>query len=200
MKKITTLLMAFMFSLSANATLITTELNNTNFNVGDVITADIIISDIELDDTFQKLVSSFELALSFNDAIVEFVSASFGDKIDVDPDPFYASEQYVTPTFRSVLLEEIGYALENDLFFAQDGLSSFVLASVHFNVIGTGTGSLGFLDTIIGDSFGNEFLDVSTTGQEYTVSNGTPVGVPEPSSIFLMILGMVFTLRLTKAH
>jgi hypothetical protein len=196
MKKLTLLLTAFLFSLSANATLITVELNNTDYNVGDAFSADIVISDIELDPTFQRIVGDFEFNLNFDNTIIEFVSASFGDKLDVDPDPFWASDQSILSSLGSVLLSEISYALDSDLFFAQDGLTSFVLASIDFNVIGTGMSTVGLSNVAIGDAYGNEFLAVSTMGKEYTVANGNPVGVPEPSTVFLMLIAMgVFVIR-----
>ncbi len=192
MKKLTMLLTAFLFSLSANATLITVELNNTDYNVGDVLSADIVISEIELDSTFQRIVGDFEFNLNFDNTVIDFISASFGDKLDVDPDPFWASDQSIISSLGSVFLSEISYALDSDLFFAQDGLTSFVLASIDFNVIGTGASFVNLSEVAIGDAYGNDFLAVNAIGQTYSVKNGNSVGVPEPSTVFLMLIAMFF--------
>lgn len=199
MNKLTTLLTAFLFSLSANATLITVELNDTDFTVGDVISADIVISEIELDPTFQKTVGDFEFMLNFDETIIEFVSAAFGDKLDVDPDPFWASDQSVIASIGSVLISEISYAFSTDLFFAQNGLASFVLASVDFNVIGAGAASAIDLSNVaIGDDLGASFMSVATMSQAYSAVNGNPIGVPEPSTVLLMLVAMGFFLKRQK--
>lgn len=198
MKRLTTLLTAFLFSLSANATLLTVELNNTNFNVGDVISADIVISEIELDPTFQKIVGDFEFIVNFDNTIIEFVSATFGDKLDVDPNPFWASDKLISNFVSSIKLSEISYALASDLFFAQDGLASFVLASVKFNVIGAGDSTIDLSNVALGDSYGNSFVSVGSMGQDYSTANANPVGVPEPSTVLLMLIAMGFILNRQK--
>lgn len=192
MKRLTTLLTAFLFSLSANATLITVELNDTDFSVGDVISADIVISDIELDPTFQKIVGDFEFMLNFDETIIEFVSAVFGDKLDVDPDPFWASDKSISALLSSIHLSEISYALASDLFVAQNGLASFVLASVDFNVIGAGASAINLSDVAIGDDLGASFVSVATMSQAYSAVNPNPVGVPEPGTILLLLTAMTF--------
>lgn len=192
MKRLTTLLTALLFSLCANATLVTVELNNTDFAVGDVISADIIISDIELDPTFQKIVGDFEFNLNFDGSIIKFISASFGDKLDVDPDPFWASDQSVIASVGNVLISEISYAFSTDLFFAQNGLASFVLASVDFSVIGSGASTISLSDVAIGNELGDQFNAVSTMGKNYMTSNANPVGVPEPGTIVLLLTAMAF--------
>ena len=47
MKKLITLLTALLVSLSTQATLLTVELNQDSYQMGDVLTANFIISDIE---------------------------------------------------------------------------------------------------------------------------------------------------------
>ena len=199
MKKITTLLTAFLFALNSNATLITVELDKTNVNVGDTITADIIISDIELDAGFQKLVASFEFDVMFDDSLLGFVSATFGSKLDVDP--FFASDQYIDSFFSgSVYLSEISYAWSSDLYDAQDALASFVLASVDFNVIGAGAGTVGLSNSFIGDDVGGAIEPVTQTGQDFIVSNDNPVNVPEPSTFLLMLMAAAGFVSQRKAR
>lgn len=196
MKKITLLLTALLFSFTSQATLLSIELNDNNYQVGDVLTADFIISDIEEDSFgFQKLLASFEFSLFWDSTMIQYVSSSFGDNLDVDP--FFASDQFTDITSGQLDLTEISYAWDFDLFAAQDGLSDFVLASVSFNVVnaGTGTGVLDLSNVDFGDDFGDAFTDVNSSDKAYTVTIGNPVNVPEPTALALMLVGLMLFIR-----
>jgi hypothetical protein len=49
-----------------------------------------------------------------------------------------------------------------------------------------------------GDDFGDAFTDVTSKDKTYSVTAGTPVDVPEPSSIVLVLMGLVFLVRQRK--
>ncbi|MEW6993749.1 hypothetical protein AADZ84_05710 [Colwelliaceae bacterium MEBiC 14330] len=186
MNKIILLLTALMISFSSQATLLSIELNQENYQIGDVLQADLVISDIEADSFgFQKLLASFEFNLLWDNALVEYASTSFGNKLDVDP--FGPSDQFLDVQSTSLLLSEISYAWSNDLFFAQDGLTSFVLASVNFNVTGTGSGTLVISNAALGDDFGGAF-NLSSNDKAFVVDSGLAVGVPEPSIVVLLAM------------
>jgi len=201
MKKLTLLLTALLFSFNSQATLLSIELNDNNYQVGDVLTADFIISDIEEDSLgFQKLLASFDFSLSWDNTMIQYVSSSFGDKLDVDPDPFYASDQYtdISNIMNGQLdLAELSYAWWEDLQETQDELSNFVLASVSFNVLdaGTGSGFLGLSNVDFGDDSGGAFTDVNSNNKAYTVTSGIPVNVPEPTALTLMLVGLMLFIR-----
>ena len=195
MKKLITMLMLTLVTLSSHATLLSVDLDNTNYQVGDVLSADIVISDIELDAVgFDKLVASFNTNFLFDDSILAFNNVSFGDKLDVDPDPLFASFKYDSlVSTGNVSIQEIAQAFSIDLFAAQDGLSQFVLATVNFNVLQSGISSLNFANVAIGDDFGLSFTNVQATGKSFTVANS--VAVPEPSTFILFIAAMMILLR-----
>jgi len=199
MKKLTLLLTALLFSFNSQATLLSIELNDNNYQVGDVLTADFIISDIEEDSLgYQKLLASFDFSLSWDNTMIQYVSSSFGDKLDVDP--FVLSDQFtdIANIMSGHLdLTEISYAWPSDLFYAQDELSNFVLASVSFNVldVGTGSGFLGLSNVDFGDDSGGAFTDVNSNNKAYTVTSGIPVNVPEPTALTLMLVGLMLFIR-----
>ena len=201
MKKLIVLLTALFMSLNSQATLLSIELNQSEYQVGDVLIADFVISDIE-DDLigFQKLLASFEFDVSWNGLMLDYVSTSFGDKLDVDPDPFFASEQLAIDLFGQLTINETSFAFSGDLFNAQDGLGNFVLASVDFTVVGEGTDTLMLSAVDFGDDFGDSFMNISSTNKAYTVTNNLPVNVPEPSVIVLMLMGLILLVRQRKMN
>jgi hypothetical protein len=198
MKKIILLLTALMITFSSQATLLSIELNQENYQIGDVLQADFVISDIEEDSFgFQKLLASFEFNLLWDNALVEYASTSFGNKLDVDP--FGPSDQFIDVQSTSVLLSEISYAWSDDLFFAQDGLSRFVLASVNFNVIGSGAGTLAINNAVFGDDFGGAF-NLSSNDKAFVVDSGIAVGIPEPTALVILAIALMILSRKKLQH
>lgn len=199
MKKIIALLTTVIITLNTQATLLTVEMNQNSYQIGDVLTADIIISDIEEDYLgFQKLLASFELEISWDNPMLDYTVTTFGVKLDVDPDPFYASDQSINEMASSLSLSEISYAFSDDLYWAQDGLDSFVLASVNFNVIGSGSDHLAFTNVALGDDFGDSFSQLTSIDKSYSVAVDNPVNVPEPSAMVLMLMALILLVRQRK--
>jgi len=196
MKKIITLLAGLLISLSSQATLLNIELNQDSYKIGDVLTADFIISDIEEDAVgFQKLLATFDFNASWDKSIIEYVSTSFGNKLNVGAG---GSDQFSDVMSNNLGLSETSYAWWDELLTVQDGLSSFVLASVDFTVIGNGNGTVDLSKVAFGDDFGAAFTDVSGTDKAYSVTSGNPVDVPEPTSIILMLVALTLLARQQK--
>ncbi len=193
MKKILSILTALIISFSSQATLLTIELNQESYEVGDILQADFVISNIEDDAMgFQKLLASFEFNLLWDSAIVDYASASFGNKLNVDP--FVPSDQYIDVQSDSSFLSEISYAWSDDLFFAQNGLASFVLASVNFNVIADGSSTLMLNSAVLGDDFGTAF-NLNSHDKSFVVDTGSPVDVPEPTVMALLVIALLTLTR-----
>ena len=199
MKKIITLLTGLLFSLSSQATLLNIELDKSSYQVGDVLTANIIISEIEEGDSaIQKLLASFEFDMSWDNTILEYSSFSFGSMLQ--PDSLNPSDQLIDVKADSLSLSEISYALWDELLSVQDGLSGFVLASIDFKVSGNGSGNLTLANVDFGDDFGDAFTNVNTEDKAYSVTSGTPVDVPEPTVIILMLIGLTLLVRKQKMN
>jgi hypothetical protein len=199
MKKIILLITLLLVSLNSQATLLSIELNQNSYQIGDVLTADFVISDIEDDSLgFQKLLASFDFNVSWSNSIIEYSSATFGSMLDVASDPLDYSDQYMNVMADSLSFGEISYAGSNDLFSAQDGVASFVLASVDFTVIGNGSGTLDLSNLAFGDDLTDAFTDVSSSNKAYSVTSGNPVDVPEPASIILVLMGLMLLARQQK--
>ena len=195
MKKTILLITLLLVSLSSQATLLSVELNQDSYQIGDVLTADFIISDIEEDSVgFQKLLASFDFTVSWDNSLIDYVSTTFANKLNVGA----GSDQYADVLTDSLALSENSYAWWDELLAVQDGLSSFVLASVDFTVTGNGSGTLDLSNLAFGDDFGDGFTHVSRNGKAYSVISGNPVDVPEPTSIILMFMALTLLLRQQK--
>jgi len=188
MKKLIAFCTSMLITLSAQATLINIELDKTIYQVGEVVQADIIVSDIERDLGVQKLVASFDFTLLFNSTLLTYESTTFGNLLDVEP--FLASDKEVTNSpLGSLSLSEISYAFGDDLFAAQDGLTSFVLASVNFTVLAHGLNVLNINNIDLGDDLSNSFTNVSSAPIEFIVEGST--SVPEVPTLAIFALGIL---------
>jgi len=198
MKTVILLITLLFVSLNSQATILSIDLNQDSYQIGDVLTADFIISDIEEDSAgFQKLLATFDFNVSWDNSIIEYVSSSFGDKLNVDAS---GSDQYLDVMADSLGFSEISFAWWEELLAVQDGLSSFVLASVDFTVIGNGSGTLDFSNVAFGDDFGGDFTNVASSDKAYSVTSGNPVNVPEPTSIILVLMALVLLARQQKVN
>ncbi|MBA6233627.1 MULTISPECIES: PEP-CTERM sorting domain-containing protein [unclassified Colwellia] len=196
MKKIIILLTTLFVSLSSQATLITVELNQNTYQVGDVLTANFIISEIEDDaSALQRMLSGFGFDVSWNNMMIEYSAVRFGDKLDAAPG--FSVQSPINLMANSLTLSETSYSWSDELFAVQNGLSRFLLASVDFNVVGAGNGlgSLDLSNVVLWDDFNIDFSDINSRNKEYSVTSSTPIDVPEPSSMVLMLMGFIFLVR-----
>ncbi|MBA6262419.1 MAG: hypothetical protein ACI9N3_002021 [Colwellia sp.] len=196
MKKIIILLTTLFVSLSSQATLITVELNQNTYQVGDVLTANFIISEIEDDaSALQRMLSGFGFDVSWNNMMIEYSAVRFGDKLDAAPG--FSVQSPINLMANSLTLSETSYSWSDELFAVQNGLSRFLLASVDFNVVGAGNGlgSLDLSNVVLWDDFNIDFSDINSRNKEYSVTSATPIDVPEPSSMVLMLMGFIFLVR-----
>lgn len=199
MKKIIMLVTMLLVSINSHATLLSIELDQESYQVGDVLTADFVISDIEEDVLgFQKLLATFDFTISWDNSVINYDSSSFGNKLNVG---FGGSDQSVFDIMTdSVTLSEVSYAWWDELLPVQDGLSQFVLASVNFDVTSAGTSMLDLTSVIFGDDFGSSFVDVSSTNASFSVNSAVPVDVPEPMTILLMVIALTVLARQRKLN
>jgi hypothetical protein len=196
MKKIIILLTTLFVSLSSQATLITVELNQNTYQVGDVLTASFIISEIEDDaSALQRMLSGFGFDVSWNNMMIEYSAVRFGDKLDAAPG--FSVQSPINLMANSLTLSETSYSWSDELFAVQNGLSRFLLASVDFNVVGAGNGlgSLDLSNVVLWDDFNIDFSDINSRNKEYSVTSANPIDVPEPSSMVLMLMGFIFLVR-----
>lgn len=183
MKKIITLLSAVVFSFTSQATLISVELDKDTYQQGETITADINVSNFNLDAFgFQELIGSFDINVDYDNSQVSVANVSFdqflngGNLID--------SSQDTVNTGSFINIYEQSW-LFDDLFFLQDGLPQFTLATISFNADMVGIGSIDLTPILLTDYVGNTITNFSVASDNYTISSAQ--AVPEPASALLML-------------
>ena len=151
---------ALLFSLHANATVISVDLDKASYEVGETISANLVLSDI------QTLVIAFDAKLDFNQDLVEFRSVSFGDFLSLpglDKDRVANAQNGQIDLFEMFM----GFAIE-DLFDlqAKQPSTSFVLATVTFKAIKHGMSHFGLsgLQVTYDDIANGTYTDEETRG------------------------------------
>lgn len=125
---------------------------------------------------------AYDLNVSFNPLLLQFLGATLGDPILGDQLDLLGlgSIQSVTPSAGSVGLFELSLDSIDDLNNLQS--PSFVLGTLSFQTIGLGTSSINIGVNALSDAYG----DALTSG----IQNGSVIvnasAVPEPNSVLLV--------------
>lgn len=162
-----------------------------NVPVGSSVDVALVISG--LTDGAAPSLSTFDLDVSFNPAILGFDNATFGDPVLGDQLDLsgMGSLTSATPGVDTVNLFELSFDSPSDLNTLQAG--SFTLATLTFNALSIGTSNLEISVNALGDSLGDPLTA--------TIQSGSIKSIPEPPSLLLVsmgILGMIGVMR--KAH
>lgn len=189
MKKLISFICVVLFSVSANATLISVELDKGVYQIGDTVTADIIVTGSSSFD-FSYLIGTLALDVIFDEQLVTFNSVSFGDNMNTgNPLDWFLGYQSVTPSIGAINLEEQSDLFFDDLFILQGGLPSFTFATLTFTASKVGSGFFDLSTLFLGDAFGGP-LASTTLSTSYDIEGAT--SVPEPSTIALFsVLGLL---------
>jgi len=175
--------LALSMSVASNATLLSVELDGSgSYEVGDTITANIIISDIEQIFGVNNVVGSFEFSLLFDDALMSFDSGIFGSGLDVVPlDP---SEQDITVFGNEIMISELSYGFFDELETAQS--DEFLLSSISFIASAAGNAGLSLDNILLSDDIGSpsSFNSIDSQGASLNIS-ADPQAIPEPSMLWL---------------
>jgi hypothetical protein len=127
---------------------------------------------------------TFDVNLNFDPTILSFNSAVFGDPIlgdQLDPTGLGNTISFSNPGFGTVELFDLSLDSASQLNGLQP--ASFILGSLVFDTIGTGTSALDLTINALGDANGNPLSASLQNGS----ADVNPVStVPEPSSALLL--------------
>jgi hypothetical protein len=146
-------------------------------NVGDIINVDIVISGLESDGENQ-IVSSYDLDILYDQAVISPVGVTFGTYLM----PFMQSSDLENPGL--VDIKELSTQNDDDSL-ASSQPDRFTLATILFNVTGSGASSLEFSF----DDRNNYVLGRDASPLELEVGRGEVAPVPEPTTLFLLGAG-----------
>ncbi len=156
--------------------------------LGSSVTVSMVIAD--LGDGVAPSLSTFDLDLTFDDGILSFTGATFGD-----PDPVLGDQldltgigplTVVTPAAGGVNLFELSLDPPSDLDDLQAG--AFVLATLTFDAQSSGISALMLSIIALGDAAGNP-LTADVLAGSITVPSVDTV-VAEPASLLLLLSGL----------
>jgi hypothetical protein len=157
-----------------------------NVNVGSPVTVDLVIDD--LGDGVAPSLSTFDLDVAFNDAVLSFLSATFGDPVLGDQLDLtgLGSVTAVTHGAGIVNVFELSLDLPSDLDNLQTG--AFTLARLTFNAQAAGVSALVLSIGALGDANGNPLA--ADLGEGRIAVPGPGAEIPEPATLILLISGL----------
>lgn len=183
---ITAFVTALTLCTALRATAITIEFipPSQSVSVGSTTTVDLVISGLV--DNAAPSLGGFDLDVGFDSSILYFSGATFGDQLDFLRLGIF---QDVFPSSGTVNLYEVSVETEADLNDLQAG--SFLLASLSFDVLASGSSALSLSINALGDSLGEPLAAEIVGGTIRSVG-----AVPEPASLPLIGIGMLSMIAL----
>jgi len=170
-----------LFGTAAQAAIITVVPSTASVEAGTPFSVDLVISD--LGDGAAPSVGIFDIDFGFDPALVGFVSATFGDQLDIlglgslqDVDDSVAG---------TVNLFELSFDPADDLNDLQAG--SFILATLTFNALSAGLSDLVVTILSLGDADGVALM-ADVVNSSIMVTDSTVI--PLPGAIWLILSGV----------
>jgi hypothetical protein len=163
-----------------------------SLNVGEMLTADVVISDLGL--FSPPSLGVFEIDLNFDNSLFAPGAVTFGVQLDLFG--FGINPRGATPLASTVNVFEISLDSPSDLDTLQ--LDRFLLFSVQFEALSAGVGVFDLAIIELGNSVADP-LFASTTSA--TVQVMSPNAVPVPAAVWLFgtaLLGFIGMSRRTK--
>jgi hypothetical protein len=185
---------ALLLSLQSQATVITVELDKNQYEVGDTVTAQLWLSDI------QTLVTGFNTSLLFNDQLLQLQSVVFGKFLSL---PAVGSDRGNQQNAGQLDLWELffGFSTEDvdDLRAAQPG-NKFLLANISFITLKNGLSELSTRNSevLYEPLVGNPYSDMEVRSSGAFVQTGNPALVSAPATAWLMLPALLLMLRLRR--
>jgi hypothetical protein len=178
--------------MTANASFIAIDVEDKNYGLNDTLTANIYISELEDNFGFQTFVSEFTFEFIFTEGLLDFEQVTFGNKLDIDASlPSDRTDSYTMG--QPFIISETTYALDIDT--VQFGLSSFLLASIDFTVVGSGLAKFSLENVDVLDlGFSHDAISSGVASAQL----GNQVAVPEPSTMAILVLALLMLISMKR--
>ncbi len=191
--KLVLILALTLLSANAKAGLLTLDVEDLDYQVGDTVTVDVVASDFVNSFGFVEAIRGFSFTTLFNADVLEFSSVSFGNGLDVG---IFGSLQLEPTDPSDIVISETSLEDSSMLLFEQLASPSLILATLSFDIIGTGTSIFNLMDVSVsgGSLFSpSEFTNVSIQGASIEVADSAEI--PVPPTLFLLALPLLFVVR-----
>lgn len=179
--------LALCTALPASAITIEVSPSSQSVDVGSPTTVELVISG--LGDGTAPSLGTFDLDVGFDSSILSFTGATFGNQLDLFG---LGSLQDVIAGVGTVNLFELSLDLADDLDTLQAG--SFLLATLSFDALASGSSTLSISVNALGDSLGAP-LEAEVIGRTIR-SVGNVGAVPEPTTLPLLGIGVLAMIAL----
>jgi hypothetical protein len=185
---ITAIVTALTLCTAPAATAITIEFTppSQSVSVGSTTTVDLVISGLV--DNAAPSLGAFDLDVGFDPSILNFSGAALGNQLDLFG---LGTINGVISGIGTVNLFELSLESVADLDTLQAG--SFLLATLSFDALASGSSALSLSINALGDSLGDR-LEAEVI--EGTIRVGSVGAVPEPASLPLIGIGMLSMIAL----
>lgn len=187
------ILLLTIFNSSAHAASLSFVPDSSTVELGNSINIDIIVSD--LGNGASPSLSAFDIGIAYLPTFIDASTVSYGTSLN-NGDPIDSFTNTDLSTAGLALIGEVSFLFDLD----NTQLDSFILATLSFDALALGTSTLAFDFTGLGAGlFGSDLLatqlavDVTAGSIEVIASSN----VPEPSTLLLLIGGMVFIRKRT---
>jgi len=158
---------------------------------GDSVDVSIVISG--LGDGAADSLGAFDLNLTFDNSILSYTAAAFGDPVLGDQLSLGGSGTYTAATPGAGLVNLVQLSFDPVALLNSDQAGSFVLAVLSFDAVGLGDSVLDFSGIILSDASG---AALSSTASSASIS---VIPVPAAMWLFLSALGVLRTLRIGRS-
>ena len=186
---------ALLLSLQSQATVTTVELDKSQYEVGETVTAQLWLSDI------QTLVTGFNTSLLFNNQLLQLQSVLFGEFLSL---PAVGSDQGTQQNAGQLDLWELffGFSTEDmdELRAVQPG-NKFLLANISFTSLKNGLSALSLRNSeVVYEPVGSApYIDTDLMPGGAFVQTGNPALVSAPATAWLMLPAFLMLLRLRRS-
>ena len=190
-------LLAVIFSLSlysgsASAVLLSLDPVSQDINTGEIASVNLNISG--LGDFAPQSLGAFYVEIAFNVEILSIDSVSYGSFLGNPDDPF-ETDIITTNSPGLISLEEFSFLFDFELDAIQP--DSFTLATLNFLGTNEGLSALNIIGVDLSDAIG---FTIDPTLSNASIQVSSPLVVPAPAPITLLLLGLVLLLRSREVH
>ncbi|MBW1677074.1 MAG: PEP-CTERM sorting domain-containing protein [Deltaproteobacteria bacterium] len=168
--------LAFFIATTSHAALVGLDPESQTVTVGNPVNVDVFISG--LGDSTAPSLGTFDLIIRFDENILSFSDAAFGNQLDIGG---LGSLTEVTPATGAVEIFQLSYDSAEDLDTYQAG--SFSLAILTFDTLSVGVSPLSIEVISLGNAYGEPLAA--------DLGSGCVSVVPVPGAVWLLGSGLL---------